>query len=660
MSSLALMRPAWIVAVRPIHVLAGIVALAAFLRLWRLDEVGYGNPYYAATVRSMLVSPSNFLFGSFDPAGFVTVDKPPVGFWVQAAFVTVLGWSGLALQLPQALAGTAAVPVLYALVARTFGAGAGLVAALSLAITPVSVAVDRNNTIDAQLALILLAATYAVLRASEHGDVRWLLVSAALVGLGFNVKMAQAYVAVPAFAVTYLMAARVRVLARAWQVALFAAVTLMVSLVWVVVVDLTPPDRRPFVGSSTNNSALQLAIGHNGAARLGPLLFGLFRPGPPGPGPAQPPAQPPPPPGPGSGEVGENGPLRLFNQQLGGQVSWALSLALIGGAIAWAREGRRWPITARQRAVLLWIAWLIPTAIFLSFGGIIHRYYLVMLAPPTAALTGIAVSTIAAMRGIARAAIGVVAVGATAAVTLNAVSAAPTVWPALPALVVVSAAAGSLGLVVLLRFERVGRALTLSCALLALPPLLWATTPLDGGASGLPYASPDLLRGGAGSGPPTGAPRPPGPVASGPRAQGAQPSFPGAEPPLLGYLMSQRGGERFLAATGTAGTAAPIILATGLPVMAIGGFSGSDPILDRTTFARRVSDGQVRFVIADDRLRQDIRELVTSRCAAVPETLWRGRAQPGPPAPPGPGQPGPGQPGPGQPTRLFDCRPLRG
>ena len=120
-----LLRPAWVVAVRPVYVLAGIVALAAFLRLWRLDEVGFGNLYYAATVRSMLTSPSNFLFGAFDPAGFVTVDKPPVGFWVQAAFVAVLGWNGLAVQLPQALAGIASVPVLYALVARSFGTAAG-------------------------------------------------------------------------------------------------------------------------------------------------------------------------------------------------------------------------------------------------------------------------------------------------------------------------------------------------------------------------------------------------------------------------------------------------------------------------------------------------------------------------------------------------------
>ncbi|MBM4435518.1 MAG: phospholipid carrier-dependent glycosyltransferase, partial [Chloroflexi bacterium] len=306
----------WVVTVRPLYVLAGIVALAAFLRLWRLDEVGFGNLYYAATVRSMLTSPSNLLFGAFDPGGFVTVDKPPVGFWVQAAFVALFGWSGLALQLPQAIAGTMAVPLLYVLVARTFGTAAGLIAAFALAITPVSVAVDRNNTIDAQLALIVLAAAYAVVRAAERGDPRWLALAGALVGLGFNVKMSQAYLAVPAFGLAYLAAARTGIVRRVAHLAVFGAVTLAVSFAWIAVADLTPRGARPYIGSSTNDSALQLALGHNGAARLGPLALdlGAGQPRPPGqPVPAKAlPAGPQPgqpvPPGPGpQNEVGEHG-----------------------------------------------------------------------------------------------------------------------------------------------------------------------------------------------------------------------------------------------------------------------------------------------------------------------------------------------------------------
>jgi 4-amino-4-deoxy-L-arabinose transferase-like glycosyltransferase len=626
----------WVVTVRPAYVLAAIVALAAFLRLWRLDEVGFGNLYYAATVRSMLTSPSNFLFGAFDPGGFVTVDKPPVGFWVQAAFVVLLGWHGLALQLPQALAGTLAVPLLYVLVARTFGTAAALIAAFALAITPVSVAVDRNNTIDAQLALIVLAAAYAVLRAAERGDLRWLALAGALIGVGFNVKMSQAYLAAPAFGLAYLAAARTGVARRVVHLAVFGAVTLAVSFAWIAVADLTPRSDRPYIGSSTNDSALQLALGHNGAARLGPLALGIGGPprppgGQPVPAKALPPGPQPGQPGPpGQGpqnEVGENGILRLFNRQLAGQVSWTIPLALMGALVAWLREGRRWPLSDRQRDVLLWTAWLIPTALFLSFGGIIHRYYLVMLAPPVAALTGIAIAEIAALRGRARVAAAAAAIVATAAVSLNAIGAVPGAWPLLVPAVLAAAAAAVVAIAALGRTPLARPALALACAVLAVPPLLWATTPLDGGAAGLPYASPELLR----SGPP-------------PRTASA------ALDPLSAFLVSRRAGERFIAATGTAGTAAPIIIATGLPVMAIGGFSGGDPILDRDGFIRRVQAGEVRYVIVDDRLRRDVRDLVSGRCAPVPEAEWRQR----PPA--GPGQPG--QP-PGQAQQLYDCRTLR-
>ena len=68
----------------------------------------------------------------------VSVDKAPLGLWVQAASAKVFGFSGLSLLVPEALAGVLSVAVLYYLVARVFGAGAGLVAALALALTPVS------------------------------------------------------------------------------------------------------------------------------------------------------------------------------------------------------------------------------------------------------------------------------------------------------------------------------------------------------------------------------------------------------------------------------------------------------------------------------------------------------------------------------------------
>ena len=149
--------------------LVGILLLAVFLHFLRLEQEGYANLYYAAAVKSMLTSRHNFFFVSFDPGGFVTVDKPPLGLWVQAASAALFGFNGISLLLPQALAGVLSVILLYHLVRRTFGPTAGLLAALVLAVTPISVAANRNNTMDSLLVLILLLAAWAVIRAAETG-----------------------------------------------------------------------------------------------------------------------------------------------------------------------------------------------------------------------------------------------------------------------------------------------------------------------------------------------------------------------------------------------------------------------------------------------------------------------------------------------------------
>ncbi|HIQ00698.1 MAG TPA: phospholipid carrier-dependent glycosyltransferase, partial [Anaerolineales bacterium] len=250
--------------------LAGVLLLVVFLSFFRLEQEGYGNLYYAAAVKSMLTDGHNFFFVSFDPGGFVTVDKPPLGLWVQAASAALLGFSGFSLILPQALAGVLSVGLIYHLMRRTFGPTAGLLAAAVLALTPISVAANRNNTMDSQLVLVLLLAAWTVLRAVETGRLRWLLVCAVLVGLGFNIKMLQAYMVLPAFYLLYLLASPLRWWKRLLHLALATAVLLTISLAWAVAVDLTPPDERPYVGSSQSNSALELIIGHNGLSRLLP------------------------------------------------------------------------------------------------------------------------------------------------------------------------------------------------------------------------------------------------------------------------------------------------------------------------------------------------------------------------------------------------------
>src|ERR671926_263908 len=182
--------------------LAAILILSAFLNLFRLTSEGYGNTYYSAAVKNMLTSWHNFFFVSFD-AGFVTVDKPPLGLWIQAASAKLFGFNGLSLLLPQALAGILSVALLYHLVRKTFGPVAGLLAALVLAVTPIAVAINRTNDLDSLLVLSILLAAWAAIRAAETGRIRWLLVCMVVVGLGFNIKMLEAYLVLPAFYVFY-------------------------------------------------------------------------------------------------------------------------------------------------------------------------------------------------------------------------------------------------------------------------------------------------------------------------------------------------------------------------------------------------------------------------------------------------------------------------
>ena len=186
--------------------LAGTLLLSVFLNFFRLTQEGFSNLYYAAGVKSMLTSWPNFFFVSFDPGGFVSVDKPPLGLWIQAASAALFGYNGISLLLPQALAGVLAVALIYHLVRRPFGPTSGVMAALVLAVTPISVAANRNSTMDSVLVLLLLSATWAVFRAAETGRLRWLLLCAVLVGLGFNVKMLQAFLVLPAFYMLYLVA----------------------------------------------------------------------------------------------------------------------------------------------------------------------------------------------------------------------------------------------------------------------------------------------------------------------------------------------------------------------------------------------------------------------------------------------------------------------
>src|SRR5215213_2616420 len=186
--------------------LSAVLALSAFLDLSRLTSEGYANVYYAATVKDMLTSWHKFFFASYD-AGFVSADKPPLGFWIQATSAYLFGFHGWSILLPQALAGILSVALLYHLLSRSFGPVAGLLAALALALTPISVATNRHNNLESLLVLAVVLAAWVFILAVETGRLRWLVVGGLVMGLlGFNIKMLEAFLVLPAFYVLYLVA----------------------------------------------------------------------------------------------------------------------------------------------------------------------------------------------------------------------------------------------------------------------------------------------------------------------------------------------------------------------------------------------------------------------------------------------------------------------
>lgn len=634
--------------------LAMTLALAAALNLIGLDGEGYGNTYYAAAVKSMLTSWRNFFFASFDSGGFVTVDKPPLGLWVQALSAKIFGFSGLSLLLPQALAGIASVGLLYWLVRRVWGPAAGLVAALTLAVTPISVVTDRNNTSDSVLILCLLGAAWAVAVATERGSLRLLLLCGTLAGLGFNVKMLQAYLVLPGFALAYLLGAPRGWWAKLRHLALLGVVTLAVSLAWVVAVDLTPASARPYIGSSGTNSALSLVLGYNGLGRLTTAL-------PPGvrdalsflPGNIDLNVVPGNAPG-----IGNPGVLRLFNSGLAGQASWLLPLAVIGLAAGLRAAARRLPLDRRGQSVVIWGGWLVGTAGFFSVARFFHLYYLTMLGPGIAALAGIAVAVLwrAWRRGGAWSLLLPTALVGTAVVQTRLLAAYPA-WSARLGGPIVAGCLLGAGALLAARFlprttHRAAPALaTVAIIALLAAPTTWAAVSVQGGNGGawLPEAGPTNglnLGGGRGGfggqpggnaggfvppqGQTTGNARPQqgraGNAAGGTtggtpfggnsgianRGQGGTNfggfggggnqamTYAGANwnplnAGLVHYLLTNQGRATYLVATTSSSYASIFELATDQPALALGGYQGWDRILTPAQLADMVQEGRVRF-----------------------------------------------------------------
>ena len=629
--------------------LAGVMFISLFLNFYQLGQNGFGNLYYASAIRSMLDNWHNFFFVSFDPGGFVTIDKPPLGFWLQAASAKMLGFTPFSIFLPQALTGVLSVLLLYHLVRRHFGVMAGLLAALALAISPISVMTNRNNTIDSTLVLTMLLGAWAVMRAAETGKWRWLMLTAVLVGLGFNIKMLEAYLVVPAYALLYLLAAPRSLKMRIAQLLVAALVMLAISLSWAVVVDLTPASQRPYVGSSQDNSEISLALGYNGIQRLlGSFGFGGSRantntssrpsfpnstgnfpqPGSGGSGlPSQGfrggnGGQPPQGFGGGNGSgggmfnTGNPGLLRLFNEPLGGQIVWLLPMVLLGIlALAWQRRPH-FREHREQHSLILWGIWLLTMAVFFSVATFFHQYYLSTFAPAICALFGIGVVVMwQDYRRIGwRGWLLPLALLLTALEQIHIIMSNPAWGTWLIPLIAIPCALAAVILIVArvlprlkLRMRILAPTLCLALLALLLTSAVWSAIPvLANEAPGLPVAGPSTqFAGGPGGGNRT------------------------VDTALIRYLEAHRNGAKYLVAVASSNEADSIILASNQPVMALGGFSGSDPILTTSQLAALVKNGTVRFFLINGfgggpgGGQSTLTTWITQHCTAVASSQWQ-------------------------------------
>jgi 4-amino-4-deoxy-L-arabinose transferase-like glycosyltransferase len=365
--------------VRP--ALAVLLVGTAVLYLWDLSASGYANDYYAAAVQAGTQSLKAWLFGSLDAGNAITVDKPPAALWVMTLSARIFGFSSWSLLVPQALEGVARSRCSTGRCAGRPGP-AGLAAGAVLALTPAAVLMFRFDNPDALLTLLLVGAAYAVVRAVGAASSRaaswWLVAAGAAVGLGFLTKMGQALLVVPALGLVYLVAGPSRLRTRLLQL-LGALGALVVSAGWyIALVELWPAADRPYIGGSTTNSLLELALGYNG---IGRLLGGSGNGGGAAAG--------------NSGFGGSTGITRLFTDEIGLEVSWLLPAALILFA-ALLRLTRRAPRTDRLRAAaLLWGGWTLVTGLVFSYmSGTMHPYYTVALAPGIAGLVGVGVAVL--------------------------------------------------------------------------------------------------------------------------------------------------------------------------------------------------------------------------------------------------------------------------
>jgi len=535
--------------------LLGLLVLAAALDLVGIGGSGWANTYYAAAAQAGATSWHALLYGASDAPASITVDKPPASIWLMALSVRLLGMTPVAIVLPQALLGVATVALVHATVRRLATSPAALLAGLITALTPIATLMFRYDNPDALLTALGALAAYAAVRAIQGGGLRWVLLVGAAFGIGFLTKQLPAFLTLPGLALAYLVAGPSGLLRRIRDL-LLAGLALLVSAGWwVALVELVPASSRPYVGGSTSNSFLQLTLGYNG---LGRLLGGS-----------------------GNGAGRSSDPLRVLGDASGQGVAWLLPTALVlGAAVIVLRRGRPRTDAVRAAAIASLLGIILPGVAFGMMSGIYHSYYCVIMVPPIATATALGVAELAQRQGRPAARIALaLAVLLTAGWTVALELQGPA---ALRPLALLVGAAGILGAALLLAPPRARRVRTVAAAL-ALASALAAPTAVSLATAAVPHA---------GSGPIVARPTRDLVHADARIVQLMQDSAASdgsAHSPTTHWSAAAQGSR----------VAASYQLASGLPVMPIGGYTRTDPSPTLPEFQKWVREGRVHWYIGD-------------------------------------------------------------
>lgn len=584
-------RPAWQVWRSPAGqprwarpVVLAVVALAGTLYAWNLDRAGY-QPFYAVAVHGMATSWRAALYGAFDPASTVTIDKLPGAFVPQVLSVLAFGFHPWAMALPQAVEGVVAALVMYRLVRRWTGAVAGVLACGIFAFTPVLAVMYGRTMEDAALTtcLVLAADRYQV--AVRSGRLRPLVFAGVWVGVGFQAKMLEAWLVLPALAVGYLVTVSGDRRRRLTHLAVAGAVTVAVSLSWVSLYSFTPARDRPYLDGTTDNDAWTMVFGYNGLARFGIPVPGSVHAVIVSPAASRP-----------TGLAAlrvvpdtlfgypeHQGALKLAEPAMGTQVGWLFPAALLTLALVlwWWRHTRR--DDGRWGGAVMWGVWLGTAALVLSVMQLPHTAYLSILAPAVAALagTGIALAWHACRAGLPRWWL------------LPVMVAAETVWSCylgwprhgfLPWLAPAVALLGASALVLVRLAWRGSRRLAVAAVpaglvAMLLAPAAWASSTVDPRYRGSPA---EALA---------------GPMTAHNTITADYRALTAGQRRLLSYVGTHGPGTRFAFATDSWLTAAPYLTAGNATVLPMGGYSGEVPAPGLARVRGLVRTGELRYFL---------------------------------------------------------------